>query len=194
MSHFNLPPMPPAGAFDIRFASDRMLEVVTDRRETGFHVKLSGVTYPLIISSRSTADLGPVGLVVDGRIVNLDVPATIVGGASEVMISVGAKAVLPSNYALGQNYPNPFNPSTRITYALPEDAVVSVRIFTLLGQEVKTLLIGLQGAGEKVVSWDGTNNAGDAMSSGIYFYRMEARSAGKSDLSFTSVRKMLLVR
>lgn len=82
--------------------------------------------------------------------------------------------ILPEGFALYQNYPNPFNPSTEIRFELPRTSEVELTVYNLLGQEIKTLTDGRLPAGSHSVIWDGTNNEGTAVSSGIYFYRLQA--------------------
>jgi M6 family metalloprotease-like protein len=98
---------------------------------------------------------------------------------------------LPGSFTLDQNYPNPFNPSTQISYTLGavsgKRQEVNLSIFNLLGQKVKTLVDGPQGAGSYVVTWDGTNLTGNRVASGVYFYRL---SRGEQAVT----RKMLLVK
>lgn len=91
-------------------------------------------------------------------------------------------APLPVQFTLDQNYPNPFNPSTAIRYAIPAAGNVSLKVYTLLGQEVATLVSGVQPAGVHTVTFDAPNLAG-----GVYLYRLT--SGGSSQ-----VKKMLLVR
>ncbi|NIR70305.1 T9SS type A sorting domain-containing protein, partial [candidate division KSB1 bacterium] len=81
---------------------------------------------------------------------------------------------IPQEFVLQQNYPNPFNPTTTITYGLPVDAKVSIKIFNILGQLVKTLVDENQKAGIKSVTWQGTNDAGRSVASGVYLYQMRA--------------------
>src|SRR5260221_4392531 len=78
-----------------------------------------------------------------------------------------APAEIPASFTLSQNYPNPFNPTTVIEYSLPEAARVTLKIFNVLGQEVKTLVDELDDAGDNSVEWQ----AG-GVASGIYFYRL----------------------
>ena len=94
----------------------------------------------------------------------------------------------PDVYALQNNYPNPFNPETTIKYQLPEAGEVTLEIYNMLGQVVNTLVNDYQTAGRYVIQWDATNNNGQSLSSGVYFYRI---SAGEE---FHSIKKMLLLK
>lgn len=81
---------------------------------------------------------------------------------------------LPTEFNLAQNYPNPFNPATTIKYALPKSVDVEITIYNILGQKVKTLLNEPQKAGFKKAEWDGTNDYGLKVGSGVYIYRLRA--------------------
>ena len=94
----------------------------------------------------------------------------------------------PEVYALSDNYPNPFNPETTIKYQLPEAGDVTLEVYNMLGQVVRTLVSEQQNAGRYVLQWDANNDAGQALSSGIYFYRIQAGG------EFQSVKKMLLLK
>jgi hypothetical protein len=94
---------------------------------------------------------------------------------------------VPTSFALEQNYPNPFNPATEIRYQLPEQSEVRLSVFNMLGQEVRTLVQGSQMPGTYVVRWDGTNNNGLSVSSGIYLYKI---SAGRHAVS----KKMIFLK
>ena len=76
-------------------------------------------------------------------------------------------------YKLNQNYPNPFNPSTTIVYELPSTEKIMLKVYDILGREVKTLVNGVMPAGKHTISWDGTNNLGNKVSSGVYIYSLE---------------------
>lgn len=95
--------------------------------------------------------------------------------------------VMPTEYSLNQNYPNPFNPSTSIRFGIPHAADVSLKIFNILGQEVKTLLNKNLAAGFHTVNF----NASDLIS-GMYIYRIQAQGVDGSN--FLDVKKMLLVK
>lgn len=80
--------------------------------------------------------------------------------------------LIPSDYSLEQNYPNPFNPQTRIRYSLPEAGFIAVRVYSVDGEMIKELVNTNKRAGNYEVVWDGTNNYGMKVSSGIYFYQL----------------------
>ncbi|HTY09679.1 MAG TPA: FlgD immunoglobulin-like domain containing protein, partial [Bacteroidota bacterium] len=93
----------------------------------------------------------------------------------------------PHVFDLSNNYPNPFNPSTKINYSIPKDGMVSLIVYNVLGQQVRTLISGPMTAGQYSITWDGRNNAGSTLSSGVYFYRLQA-----NDMAI--VKKMLLLK
>ena len=86
---------------------------------------------------------------------------------------------LPTSFKLDQNYPNPFNPTTEISFSLPEQAHIRLTVYNILGKEIKTLYNGMHDAGSFTITWDGTNDQGLRMSSGVYIYRLEADVNGK---------------
>jgi hypothetical protein len=94
----------------------------------------------------------------------------------------------PEVYALADNYPNPFNPETTIKYQLPEAGIVTLEVYNMLGQVVRTLVNEHQNAGRYAVQWNAANDNGQPLSSGIYFYRVQAGQ------EFQSVKKMLLLK
>ncbi|MBC8400277.1 MAG: DUF3160 domain-containing protein [Candidatus Marinimicrobia bacterium] len=105
----------------------------------------------------------------------------------EPCVSVTGGLKLPEAYLLHQNYPNPFNPRTHLRYELPEQAEVTVSIYDLQGREINVLVNALQGPGIKTVTWNGRNESGRLVSSGLYIYRLQT-----GDRVFT--RKLLLLR
>ncbi len=94
---------------------------------------------------------------------------------------------LPKEFSLSQNYPNPFNLTTQISYALPQNADVKITIYNILGRKVRIFNLGNQSAGYKTVTWDGKDNSGNEVSSGIYFYRIEAGE-------YNQTKKMTLLK
>ena len=95
---------------------------------------------------------------------------------------------LPTSFSLVDNFPNPFNPTTTIQYALPQAADVELTVYNVVGQVVRTLVAERQSAGRYAVEWDATDDSGHSLSSGMYFYRLQAGG------EFREVKKMLLLR
>ncbi len=95
---------------------------------------------------------------------------------------------LPAAFSLANNFPNPFNPATTIKYALPQAADVELAVYNVVGQVVRTLVAEHQSAGRYVVEWDATDDSGRSLSSGMYFYRLQAGE------EFHEVKKMLLLK
>jgi hypothetical protein len=93
----------------------------------------------------------------------------------------------PEIFGLADNYPNPFNPETTLKYQLPEAADVKLEVYNVVGQVVRTLVADHQNAGRYVVQWDATNDNGQPLSSGIYFYHIQAGD-------FQKTKKMLLLK
>ncbi len=94
---------------------------------------------------------------------------------------------LPRSIELAQNYPNPFNPTTTIRFGLPEEGKVKLVVYNVLGQKVKELLNESRGAGYHTVMWNGRNETGEQVSSGLYIYRIETAKG-------VQAKKMLLVK
>jgi hypothetical protein len=93
----------------------------------------------------------------------------------------------PSEFRLSQNYPNPFNPATNITYNLARKTDVTLLIYNTVGQKIATLGEKEQTAGSKTVTWNGTDDNGTLLSSGIYFYQLKAGE-------FNQTKKMLYLK
>ena len=89
---------------------------------------------------------------------------------------------IPSTYSLSQNYPNPFNPVTKINFSIPKTGLVTIRIYDVIGKEVKTLVNEVKNAGSYILDFDGS-----LFASGTYFYRLESNG-------FISTKKMMLVK
>jgi hypothetical protein len=101
---------------------------------------------------------------------------------------------VPATYELYNSYPNPFNPSTTITYGLPQQSKVTLKIYTVLGQEIATLVNDIQSANYHRIQWNGRDNNGTQVSSGVYFFRIVAQPLDGKANPFTQVRKMMLMK
>lgn len=96
-------------------------------------------------------------------------------------------AVMPRSNKLAQNFPNPFNPSTSIKFDVKDKGVVTLNVYSITGQLIRTLVNGVKDAGCYTVIWDGKNNRGTSVASGIYFYKMETKG-------FSETKKIVMVR
>jgi hypothetical protein len=139
-------------------------------------------TYDVLIVIASNDMVNPEEDVIARLIVG---PSTGIGGGGN------SSGTLPKVFAMAQNYPNPFNPSTSIQYDVPagygEGVDVQLKIFNIRGQLVTTLVDGEKKPGSYMVHWNGMDDEGRVMGSGVYIYRLKAGS-------FTSVRKMVISR
>jgi hypothetical protein len=115
----------------------------------------------------------------------VSVPVTV--NVVDSVVAIGELTVLPTTFDVHQNYPNPFNPTTTIKYQLPQNSEVKLAIYNVLGQKVRTLLEGKVEAGYHEVLWDGLNDSGNQIASGIYIYRFEADD-------FLKTMKMIMLK
>jgi hypothetical protein len=98
-----------------------------------------------------------------------------------------AGGITPATYSLGQNYPNPFNPSTTIAYSLKNPGHVKISVYNVLGQNVRTLVNEFKDANAHTAVWNGLDDAGNIVSSGVYFYRIQTGD-------YSDIRKMVLMK
>ncbi len=110
----------------------------------------------------------------------------------EEPVGIAAKSSVPKRLVLEQNYPNPFNPTTTIRYQLPVAAQVELQIYDILGRPVRDLVNERQKPGYYEVQWDGTNDAGEPVSSGVYLYRLIVNQA--SGKHIVKTQKMMLLK
>jgi hypothetical protein len=182
--YFELPPSPPAGIFEARFSTDRMLEFVQKNVARELGIRISHAGYPVDVRwdargqemgatlrvGTSEIELGEMG------------STTLTDEKSAVMLRVGDRPARPVEFLLEQNYPNPWNPTTNISYALPRPAFVTLTLFNILGQEVDRLVYQQQQAGRYTVKVQS-----NGMASGVYFYRLDAGD-------FSQTKKLLLLQ
>jgi hypothetical protein len=112
---------------------------------------------------------------------------------TEIIVRVGTQVLgigdepIPEVFALHQNYPNPFNPTTQIRYDLPDDALVNITIYDIMGRSIRSLVNSNQTAGYRSIRWDGKNNLGEGVSAGMYIYMIHAGQ-------FRQTKKMVLLK
>jgi hypothetical protein len=138
--------------------------------------------FPNIIYTDLIIDSRPA---ICSKIINKNTTGKLIGINS---ITTEALAEIPTVYSLGQNYPNPFNPSTVIRYGLPSRSIVRLKMYNTLGQQVKELVNSQQEAGYHEVTWQA------GVSSGAYFYRIEAFAVDNPQKQYIETKKLILLR
>ncbi|MBI1803694.1 MAG: lamin tail domain-containing protein [Ignavibacteriae bacterium] len=190
-----LPPRPPAGLFDVRFASQRFTETYDDRNHSPVHYKilLEASAYPVTLRWDVGESRGEKYFVSTGSQSIQDISSgsglmTISDRSVEhVNLDIIIETNAPTEHSLSPCYPNPFNPTTRFTISIPRDEAVHVEIYDLLGRLVKRILDGPVPAGRHVLEWDGHGEDEQTMPGGMYFVRL---SSG----SFTQIGKVLFMK
>ena len=183
-----LPPIPPPGAFDVRFSSGHQLKFLAASGGGESGILISSALYPVTASWDVQPADGTVTLGMDGRSVALSGRGAIRIAVPPRAMSLMAANGAPADYALNPAFPNPFNNETVIRYDLPVDSRVHIRVYSVVGQVVATLADGIEPAGQKSIAW----NAGDH-GSGVYFVRLDAVPAVRdAGTSFSRVVKAVL--
>ncbi len=196
-SAWEMPP-PHDGVMDVRFGTNRMLESADPSRGKDLRIDISSAEYPLTLSWNVKDQ--PVGmkLIIGHKTIELkstgeaQIPNS--NSQTRLLLSASSGSELPKQFALYQNYPNPFNPTTTVRYDLPLRSHVRLMVYDALGREVNELINGEQDAGYQSIEWNSTNRNGNAVASGMYFYRIEARSLADPGKTFMQVNKMLLIK
>jgi len=179
LDQYEMPPVLPAGMFDIRYSSGRVAEDINSSMQT---IDMQGITYPLTVRVEGM-DMRIQD--VTGKMINQNLKSgeeIVIGDATIQKLMVSGE-VQPTVYALEQNYPNPFNPSTVIEFSLPEDVSnVKLSIYNALGEKVAELVNTSLAAGRYSYQWDAKNVA-----TGMYIYELRTDK-------FVAVKKMLLLK
>ena len=115
-------------------------------------------------------------------------------GAFEFGLTTGVEnpGIQPEQFSLHQNYPNPFNPETTIVYNLISAAKITIEVYDILGRKVRTLVNEAKETGAYTVSWNGKNDLGRSVASGVYFYKLEALA--NNTKVFSETKRMILLR
>jgi hypothetical protein len=176
---YEMPPLPPAGMFDVRFNSGRIAEDLSSSQT----IDLSGVQYPLTVKveNMSLTLQDAVGSGVNSNL-NSGESITISDRSINKLIVYSDGMNVPIEYALEQNYPNPFNPSTTIKFSIPEATNVSLNIYNTLGEKIAQIVNSKLEPGRYSYQWDAGNVA-----TGMYIYELRTDN-------FVSVKKMILLK
>ena len=183
-SLYEVPPIPPAGSFDVRFASGSFAEFESDTSRK-VSVQLMVPVYPLTISWESHGSQSGTLLIDNEQLVlNGSSSVTLPSLTSEVSLILNAIHTVskPTEYRLEQNYPNPFNPSTTIAFDVPEVSHVRLTVYDLLGREVALLVNEERDSGTYRTVFNASN-----LASGVYLYRLQTGT-------FSATRRLLLLR
>jgi uncharacterized repeat protein (TIGR02543 family) len=193
VSRYMLPPVPPEGMYDVRFATGNMLAVAGEQKDNEVPIQIHSAEYPVTIQWEMMDAAQSASLIVDGKVMRINQSGSIVITDSEadIRLKLTSEIIneLPKEYSLEQNYPNPFNPTTTIKYNLPSESRVKLTIYNVLGQTVSVLRDGIEDVGYRSVNWNASSVA-----SGIYFYKIEATSTSDNSKSFMQVKKMILLK
>jgi hypothetical protein len=109
-------------------------------------------------------------------------------------VGVADGKAIPDVFALHQNFPNPFNPLTALPYDVPEIANIKIDIYNLLGQKVRSLVTGEHEPGFYRAIWNGKNDQGALVTTGVYIYQITAQSNATGEVAFTKTRKLVLMK
>jgi len=176
---YSLPPAPPAGVFDARFASGTFVANINDTPED---IVINSAAYPVWIKAeglRLRVKDNITGDFVNKVVENQE--SIVLTNPNLTSLSVASETI-PERFELFQNYPNPFNPSTTIKFSLPKASQVKLTVYNVLGQVVAELLDKKLAVGAHQIEFNAASHA-----SGVYIYRIEAGE-------FTAVKKLLLVK
>jgi hypothetical protein len=201
LSFYEMPPVPPAGSYDVRFASQRMVEsypdVQVDARTIDYPIAIQGAVYPVTVSWEMNSPVKGSRKMTFTDLVNGKSVQQVMEGAGSVVIksenvkSVGIRISegvnVPTTFAMSQNYPNPFNPVTHFKVDLPKATEVEVAVYDLLGRKIASLLSGNQAAGQYTLEWNGRDANGVGVPTGMYFLRL-------SSDEFNATQKIMLMK
>jgi len=152
----------------------------------------TGAIAEIVVMISANAPMTDIPLSISQLIVaaqgGVPLPSNGADGVFSVTVGVDDEALMPTEFDLAQNYPNPFNPTTTIEYSVPEASHIQVGIYNLLGQEIRSLVIGEHQPGFYTTMWDGLDRNGVRVESGVYLYRMSS-SAG-----YGATKKLVLLK
>jgi len=184
MASYQLPPKPPAGAFDLRFKDG--WRVVKDYGEVEVMNNSETLAIAYDIKIEAGEHMNWVLTSASGEEYTLEGTDEIIVPTEETF-TLEKKAIIPIAYTLHQNYPNPFNPITNLRYDLPERAQVTLTVFDLMGRQITQLVNTAQESGYKSVQWNATDMHGKPVSAGVYLYQIRVGE-------FVQTRKMVLLK
>ncbi len=191
VSFFELPPSPPEGMFDVRYASQRMLEAYPADGAAEYGIRINSAAYPITVEYQLVSRTKSFSLQIGDKKYSLSSEKGTVKidnpNIASISLKVDAMDNVPTEFNLSQNYPNPFNPSTKFEFAVPKTARVEIVVYDILGSKVATLYDGVKNAGYHSIEWNGTNSRGELVPSGVYFVKMTSDG-------FSAVKKAIMMK
>ncbi|MBA4312451.1 MAG: hypothetical protein C0417_07455 [Chlorobiaceae bacterium] len=188
----DLPPPPPAEAYDVRFKSNRFIEMFSPiNSEQEFLFSINSSAYPVKMQWKITDDEYNISFVYGSSRRRLEGEGYLLidkSGTYKFEVDQKGTEQRPNQYSLLQNYPNPFNPETYISYELPEMSVVKLTVFNILGNEIAVLDEGMKEGGIHRVCWE------PHCAAGVYYYRLVATAVDNPKDSYQSVRRMTFLK
>jgi hypothetical protein len=180
LNQYELPPLPPADAFDVRYGSGRIAENISSNTQT---IIMSGIEYPLTVKVYDI-DIrikDETGKIVDAALESGE-ELTINSISVNKLLVHSEEVNVPEEYTLEQNYPNPFNPNTKIKFAIPKESFVRLSIYNTLGELISTLVAKQMNPGYYEYEY-----VASKLPSGVYLYSLKAGD-------FVETKKMILIK
>ena len=194
--YYQLPPTPPAGAFDVRFDTNSkimkdygQIEILNDKEYLTISAEFN-------ISQEKRWDWVVISPEGKEYILSEYGSISLSGQITDIILKKIRR--LPTQYTLSQNYPNPFNPRTTLNYEIPEQGDVRLTVYDLLGKEIWNFNQSNLSVGYHSVQWNGIDNDGSPLASGCYLYQLKVSSTSafgsKPEQLFVQTRKMVLLK
>lgn len=209
LSFGEMPPPAPDGQFDARFAPNSMICVYSKNMENGqeFPILLSGVSKKIFFSWKVENEGNFIYILLE-KSGSTTIAETRLTGTGSLLVQRNTQSTFavriqrsignverPREFVLGEMYPNPFNPTTHVEFELPTNAFVLIKMYSILGEEVATLIEEDMATGIHATEWNGVGNDGRLVSSGVYYLRMSAIARSSAGMKlFTDTRNILLLK
>jgi hypothetical protein len=182
---YQLPPKPPVGAFDVRFADDMKVA------ENSGTIEIMNNTDKLTISCTINIDAGEhmkwVLTSDEGEEYELNGSEGIVVNGDVTGFTLKKAPEIPLTFSVSQNYPNPFNPETSIRYEIPAENFVTISVYNIMGKKITDLVHEIRPVGYHHTTWNSTNMHGESVASGVYIYTITAGD-------YRAVKKMVMIK
>ncbi|TAK52691.1 MAG: choice-of-anchor D domain-containing protein [Bacteroidetes bacterium] len=195
-SRYQMPPLPPSGAFDVRFKNGSLAAIHEDAMVSSqeFPISTQSITSPVTVRWTISDNTKSYYLRTGNTRAQIPMKGTgekTISESAAQHLSLNVSDVeIPEVYALGQNFPNPFNPVTTVSFALPKASIVTLNVYNSLGQVVQSVIEQQQrDAGMHSVTIDAS-----ALATGVYYYRFDASAVGEVETQFHETKSLMIVK